>query len=150
MQFLVDKVDTELLEAISLPGGRTQSSQNQIITTVKQTLLCCTIYKTNICYFSGCLKYYRIVSCKRTNLEDLKAINVKYSDTEFFMWFLNGFIYGLEKTDRLKAEGKYKIQMHLSQLVKVKRGCFLVSFNLFLLLLRIKQFDYLHQVVKES
>lgn len=35
------------------------------------------------------------VSCETTNLEYLKAVNVKYSNTEFFIWFLDGFIYGL-------------------------------------------------------
>lgn len=56
-------------------------------------------------------KYYVTVSCKRTYLEYLKTINVKYADAEFFIWFLDGFIYGLEKTDteRERAERNDKI-----------------------------------------
>lgn len=61
-------------------------------------------------------KYYVSVSCKSTNLEYLKAINVKYSDTEFFIWFLDSFVYGLGK---VRTEGKYKIQMYLSQSVQL-------------------------------
>lgn len=32
-----------------------------------------------------------------THLEYLESINVKNPDAEFFMWFLDGFIYGLEE-----------------------------------------------------
>lgn len=49
---------TKLIQNCSKPflcRGRTQSGLYQIITTVNQILLCCTIYKTNICYFSICL-----------------------------------------------------------------------------------------------
>lgn len=35
----------------------------------------------------------------RTDLKYLKAVNIEYSNTEFFVWFLDGFIYGLEKTE---------------------------------------------------
>lgn len=79
------------------------------------------------------------------NLEYLKAINVKYSNTEFFIWFLDGFIYGLEKTDRVRAEEKYKTQTDSSpvmQVSQVDKQCKL--FHVFLS--RV----YLNQIVKES
>ena len=40
------------------------------------------------------------INWNRTNLEYLKAINVKHSNAELFVWFLDGFIYGLKKTGR--------------------------------------------------
>lgn len=51
------------------------------------------------------MDYYVV---RRANLEYLKAINVKYSNTEFFIRFLDGFIYGLEKqTESEQKREKY-------------------------------------------
>lgn len=88
-----------------------------MIVTVKQTLQWAPSVKLTSVILVATYIYNVPVSCKRTNLEYLKAINVKDSDTEFFIWFLDGFIYGLEKVERARTEEKYKIQMNLSQFV---------------------------------
>lgn len=98
LQFLVDKVDTELLETISLPVGDTIQS----ISHYYNSKSCCAVpsLKLPSVVLVAAYKYYGTVRCKGTDLEYLKTINVKHSDAEFFMWLLDGFIYGLEKTDR--------------------------------------------------
>lgn len=44
------------------------------------------------------------LTSNRTDLEYLKSVNVEHSDTELFVWLLDGFIYGLEKTNIEKKE----------------------------------------------
>lgn len=44
-----------------------------------------------------------------THLEYLKSVNVKNSNAEFDVWFLDGFIYGLDETN-----GKHETDMFMS------------------------------------
>lgn len=40
----------------------------------------------------------------RPDLEYLKAVNIEDSDAELLVWLLDGFIYGLEKTEKERNE----------------------------------------------
>lgn len=73
------------------------------------------------------------------------------------MWFLNGSIYGLKKTDGGKTEGKYEMP-NLKKVLATLGTSFALkkmlpsSFHLycFVATTLIFFYDYLHQVVKES
>lgn len=52
-------------------------------------------------YFVAFTVYKCHANCDSTNLKYLKAINVKHTDAELFVRFLDGFIDGLEQTGRV-------------------------------------------------
>lgn len=110
LQLLVDKVDAELLEAIPLPGEKTvQVVSYHPLSKSKFPLPSAALLNVQYLILVFASMGSVSVGCNRTHLEYLKSIDVKNPDAEFFVRFLDGFIYGLEET-----KGEYETRLFMS------------------------------------
>lgn len=114
LQLLVDKVDAELLEAVPLPGEKTVQAESDLPLTEPKLPLPSVVFNVQHAILVSASESAGSVGWTRTHLKYLESINVKNPDAEFFVWFLDCFIYGLKET-----EGEHVMHVGLHQFMSV-------------------------------